>query len=320
MSISAQLGKEAYLGIGFQAAYETAVARSMFLRVMKGDLKAEKVRNQSEELGRVTQKNHYKGLQKGVGSFSLKMHFDGMESLLKQLFGVTPNTTGTDPYTHVFDGVSDSPFPHGMTMELPLGTLTSMLATGCFITKFSFTFEANKAVILDIEVSAKDVSKQAAAISTPSFPDYNPVLSCEVVTLTLNSVSYPLHSIKINYELNLKTDQGIVGSVNPQEAYRDGMWDVTAEIPRLLENTTFIDALDAGTELPNLVIGVEGPGGSGVEELILEYPIALVEGDTPTADKQGALLETPKLRLLDGATVGSVSKLTVINATAGPIT
>ena len=134
---------------------------------------------------------------------------------------------------------------------------------------------------------------------------------------TFNNISTCRYkSIKVNFELNLSTDQGIIGSPNPQEAFRDGMWDVTVEAPRMLENGTFIDALDAGTELPNLVIGVVGPGGAGVEEFKMEFPLVLVEGETPAVDKPGALEEKVTLRCLDGATEGSVQKTTLINGTA----
>jgi len=233
------LGHLAYLGLGNEAAWGTAVARTKFPIGAKPTLSAQlmdPVRISDSFRGQMPAR-HTRGVKHGEVEAPLEANYIGDEFLIWHLFGgvagaVVTTLAGTLAYQHAF-ALTKTLGP-GLSAEVEKDQQAYLYA-GCKVAGATYSYKPGEPVMKTFRLIGKDESIVSA--TSPTYPTYRPVkfdhIVCEV-----NDVAIELKEAELVIDTGLLWDRPQMGSRNTLEANR-GRMSITLKLVLYFADDTY---------------------------------------------------------------------------------
>jgi len=215
-------GAGSTVGAGEESTHGTPVARSIWWAIdsISGDSQAQ-VADSMRLYDSLTATQSYSDTETTTLQMSGEMHYEGLGTLLKHVFGGVSTSGTSSPYSHAY---TPGTLPAGLTLERLNGAATnSYVYEGCAIESWELTGSAGSPLTWSISVSAETRATPGAA-GAPSEPTYSPVLPSHLNSsyIAWNSGNYRPESITLRYSNNLATDIRGQGSKYRQKPCRAG--------------------------------------------------------------------------------------------------
>jgi hypothetical protein len=242
-------GHGAFIKLGKETTWGQAISTTISNRINNVSIQKTQERNQKANLS-VPSSGVLGGLYDGFlnveGSVEMPVMYRGLGLLLEMAFGGTVSTTGSDPYTHVFDPDLSL---GSATVEVQRGTgITNQMErfTGVKITSLSITCEAGGEMTATIDFIGKTSQARAGNISS-SFGTGTSVLHFHAGQLSFNAANYDVRSFTFTVTNNLER-RDLLGSKETAEQIVGDVRTITLEATLDIEDDTLQTAYIAGTQ------------------------------------------------------------------------
>ncbi len=147
----------------------------------------------------------------------MPVFYRGLGLLLKAATGATIVTTGSNPYTHVFEPTTDL---SSLTIEFQRGTGSSEKFEGCMVSTMSISCEAGAEASASVEFIAETAATRTTAI-TPSFGTGAQVFHHQAGTLSYNSNTYTVRSFEFSLDNKLERVNNLGSKLTGQPQISD---------------------------------------------------------------------------------------------------
>lgn len=246
------LGINSAVGFGSETTWGTAVARTVWFRLVSEDMRrvVEKrprgVLAEASASGNI--RSHYRAKDTVAGKIVYLAGYEGQGMILQHALWGTPSTTGPSGaiYTHTFL-MGSAPPTGGLTIEVIRGNGTAEVFEGCRISKITMEIEAAglMRVTLDIvgETSGGRVSAGTATYTTNELD----IIHSQVGTFSFNAVNYTARRLMIELD-NKLAERHLLGSLNLKEPKQGDFREVKVTADAEWESDTLQAAYTADTE------------------------------------------------------------------------
>lgn len=316
---SSNRGFGASLGIGREVTWGTAVARTLWLRLASHGLIRKRKKTPVPHLMDLGQaaansRHHYIESDFVEGPLSIPMAYDDATlAICLQLLGAN-STTGTNPYTHTM--TLAQPGQTGLTLEAISGTPASgggnmaEVFEGCLFTSGTFTFEAGKVAMLDLNVIG-ETSGGLASAGTPTYSSGGEYIKHNHIgALTYNSVARKVRrmTIEVNRNLERNHELGSLFTSRPVEGPISVSGEVTTNWQQSDWDTDYVgDVQDDMTFTFT----------SGAKSLACTLHNVVLEEVNRPVSSAGAITQTAKFRAYaDASDLGIQLAFTNTNSSA----
>ena len=198
-----QFGRSAFIKYEQESTYGTAVTPAISNRVTSVSLGRSQERERTTHLSQsdaAFSVATFDAFEQAGGSIEMPLFFKGMGQLFKAAIGGTPVTTGSGPYTHVFEPTTVLP---SLTLSFQRGTGSVETFEGVMVTSMTISCEAGAEASASFEVIAETASARTTAI-TPSFGDGAQVFHHQAGTLDFNGANYTVRSFEFTIDNKLE--------------------------------------------------------------------------------------------------------------------
>ena len=220
-----RFGRSAFIKYAKESSYGTPVSTTISNRVTSVSM------SRSQERERTTHLSQsdagfavatFDAFEVAGGSIEMPVFFRGMGLLIEVACGANVSTTGSGPYTHVFEprDISTSPTLDSLTMEVQRGTGQMEKFEGCMVTSFTFSCEAGAEASVSVEVIAETAATRASAIS-PSFGTGAQIFHHQAGTLSYNSNTYTVRSFEFSIDNKLERVNNLGSKLTGQPQISD---------------------------------------------------------------------------------------------------
>ena len=241
------LGRFAAVGIGVESTWGTAVARTVWFRLvsesMKRSVKKERRGHLYEATGSGNIKNHFISSDEAGGSFEILCGYEGLGLLLNHALWKTPTTVDNmdGTYTHTYK-LNATPPTGGLTIEIIRGTGTAEVFEGCRISKITLKIEAAGLMRVTCDVIAETSGGRVSA-GSPTFTANDPldVIHHQAGTVAWNSLTLTPKSVEFTLDHKLARRQLLGSKLTKDPAPSD-----FAEVMLKLDHEWAADGLNAG--------------------------------------------------------------------------
>lgn len=254
MAVTVYMGRDAAIGIGEESTYGTAVARTVWARLISASLgrKIEKVPRPHlvGSSASAARRAHYTSADNVEGDVEFEMAYEGMGMWIKHILGGTPSTSGTNPYTHTYKLAAA--LPTGLTGELIYGraddgTQRSEIFEGLKVASARARIAVNEVARMSVSfIGETSQARAAAGTATFSTNDF-PMLHSQAGTLSFNSVNYTCVSVEIVIDNSL-TRRQLLGSNLTKAPMRSDFIKVELRATIELSDDNLITAFTADTQ------------------------------------------------------------------------
>lgn len=273
-------GANAWIGVGEETTWGTAVARAKFFEIISGAIRAEKQIGFSRASRLLDPQRKFTARERAAGDLELELFYVGVPALLlKHLLGdvVTSTLTVGESYRHEI--ARAIALPTGLSIETEMDQ-QNFLAVGCNIAQAVFALAPGQVPSATFSIAGRSVSDNTGSESSPTFPADRPLLPDEA-SVTIGGVDYStsISSITITIGNSLDAERARMDSRFVKPPVRSGdRPDITISIEAEHDDATdaLVSAFLNGTE----------------QEVTIEYLSATSIG--ASADKYRMKLEFPK--------------------------
>ena len=306
------LGFGAYIGVGIESTYGTAVSRTRWMRPTSIGL-ARTIRNAvqpdlSGEIDSYAPLFTYSEGEESGGTIEGYLAYNDYVAtiLLKMAFGACTDA-GANPYTHTY---VPSKTIGSMTIEQGSKDFAEVFE-GCQVNSIEISWEVGRVATISAEIIAETSGGQTT-VSSPTFivPSFS--LHNEVGTLSWNSVTSTLKRVKFKLNNNLQRRQQL-GSDITAEPTKSGPLDLFLEIEKEKVALTMQTAYIAKTQADATITITKSASAA----LSITLHNALIESYNDTVGDVGPVMERITLRgYRDASDKGCSLVVTNANATA----
>ncbi len=317
MAINPGLGSA--LGFGVETVWDTAVARTNWLRPISAGIQVTQDKTPTPHLGTqgatsANRRGHSLGATNTGGPIVVPMAYDDSTMLLLQhLFGAVAEAGGGAPYTHTF--TLASPAPVGLTIEQIYGSGQSQVHAGCKITSGEMSFAPNEIARLALDI----IGGTSAAFGSAGTPSYSSsqewITGDDLGTLTFNTVAYTLLGLTLRIDRKLSRG-AVLGQRTTRVPTLSDFMEISGSLSWEVQNNNWDAALVADTQ-GDATVTATGAGGAGPNSAAFTlHDLYLTEVSQPI-DRAGVLVQSGSFRCeSDGTNEGIAVIVTNDNATA----
>ncbi len=305
------LGFGAYLGVGAESVYGTAVARTRWTRFISDSLQSN-VQNEvqadlSAEIDTMAPLLHYQSAEIAGGSVEFYGNYNDyvLSTFLKHAFGAVTDAGGPN-YTHTYVPAKD--LPAGLTIERGYRDVMNVYE-GCKINVLELKWEIGKPLVVRAEIIA-EVGAADAGVSSPTFVTASQSLHNEVGTLLWNSLTSTIKSLTFRLDNKLGRRPQL-GSQYTAEPARTANTDIFLEIEQEKTVSSYRTGFTARTQ-SNAVISITKAASAAIA---ITLHNALIETYEDNAKDVGPIMERMTFRAFrDASNKGCSLVLTNTNA------
>ena len=241
-----QFGRSAFIKYDEETTYGTAVTTSISNRVTSVSLSRSQERERTTHLSQSSAAfagATFDGFEQAGGTIEMPVFYKGMGQLLKAAIGGTPATTGSGPYTHVFEPTTVLP---SLTIDFQRGTGSVETFEGAMVTSMTISCEAGAEASASFEILAETAAARTTAI-TPTFGDGAQVFHHQAGTLDFNGVNYTVRSFEFSIDNKLERVNNLGSKLTGQPQISD-VREVTITATLDLSDNNLYNAQLAGTQ------------------------------------------------------------------------
>ena len=242
----------AFLGIGVESAWGTAVTRTNFLRAKRLALRRTietAVRGAMGSVGTtdLNARTLYQVRNTAGGTVAIECGYSDSTVLLFRDWIGAVATAGAGPYTHTNTPTVPASFPVGLTLEQGFGRRASTndaeVYEGCVINGGTFRCAPGEVAELELDIIAETSGGRTTA-STPTYTSNDhPILHSHAGVLAWSSLSDRVLSLEISVQNSLAR-RYLLGSQDTARPYPSGLMEITVRATREYdENTAYADYL-----------------------------------------------------------------------------
>jgi len=227
------LGDVAFLGIGEETTWGTAVSRTKFVRLISESLK----QNAAFNFPDVGSHGHAQRAAVKLpvyvdGTVEVEMNFYGFGLLLKHLLGGTTYAAPLKTFT------PETALPEGLSLEVDRDK-GSFVYAGCKINSASFSQARGELLKATLSVIGKTETTTTATAET--FPTDKPILD-EHFTMEVDDTAVSIQEWSLDVNNNLSGgDRSDLGSLNIKEPVRTAKQTIAGQITAEFDDETVLD-------------------------------------------------------------------------------
>ncbi|QDP47078.1 MAG: hypothetical protein Tp1111SUR522732_16 [Prokaryotic dsDNA virus sp.] len=227
------------------------------------------------------------------GALNQNMSAQSLGVLLKHLMGVV-NTTGSDPYTHVF---TVGQLPVGLMFENDYGSKITgsgrvVRYHGCKIASANFSFPVSGPVTASFNIIGADAAPASAALDETLTDLGHKAFSSFNASLTEGGDAFGrATSIELTIDNELDTDGYVIGGQGKRNSLDEGFVTISGTLNAQFANADLMNKALSDTE-SSLAITVSrgtGAGSAGNESIKFELNQIKYEPTTPPIDGPAGL-------------------------------
>ena len=246
-----QFGRSAFIKYAKETTYGTPVSTTISNRITSAGLSRAQERERTTHLSQSDAGfafTTFDGFEQTGGSIEMPAFFRGLGLLIEVACGANVSTTGSNPYTHVYEprDLSSSPSLDSLTVEVQRGTGSSEKFEGCMVSSFSFSCEAGAEASVSVEIIAETAATRTTAIS-PSFGTGAQIFHHQAGTLDYNGVNYTVRSFEFSIDNKLERVNNLGSKLTGQPQISD-VREVMINATLDLEDNNLYAAQLAGTQ------------------------------------------------------------------------
>ena len=215
-----QFGRSAFIKYEEETTYGTAVTPAISNRVTSVSLSRSQERERTTHLSQSDAAfavSTFDAFEQAGGSVEMPLFYKGMGMLFKAAIGGTPATTGSNPYTHVFEPTTVLP---SLTISFQRGTGSVETFEGAMVSTMTISCEAGAEASASFEFIAETASARTTAI-TPTFGDGAQVFHHQAGTLSYNSNTYTVRSFEFTIDNKLERVNNLGSKLTGQPQISD---------------------------------------------------------------------------------------------------
>lgn len=215
-----EFGRSAFIKYAEETTYGTPVSTTISNRVTSVSLSRSQERERTTHLSQSAAAfavATFDAFEQAGGSVEMPVFYRGLGLLLKAATGATIVTTGSNPYTHVFEPTTDL---SSLTIEFQRGTGSSEKFEGCMVSTMSISCEAGAEASASVEFIAETAATRTTAI-TPSFGTGAQVFHHQAGTLSYNSNTYTVRSFEFSLDNKLERVNNLGSKLTGQPQISD---------------------------------------------------------------------------------------------------
>lgn len=321
MSTQPLVGQGAFLGMGEEVTYGTAVAITHWVLVASMGLKRDIKRKPVTTLGKygdafAAARSTYIEADEAGGPITLPFGYDGGHALLlKHLFGAV-STSGTGPFTHEYTLTANGPSDPGLTLEQNSGqsgpAARAEQFSGGKFGSWEIDIQVGKEVMLSVDTIARTSGGPAVA-SSPTFAAVSTALHQHFTSLTFNAAAIAgLIGVKVKFDRAQARRQEL-GSSYTAEPYQDGEGSVMVECRYRITDNALLTAYLAGTQAAGALVLSDG-----TNSFTLDFGAMVLEKVDRPVSGRGAIEATATFRCLATDDIPGGCKATLVCGDATP--
>lgn len=215
-----EFGRSAFIKYAEETTYGTPVSTTISNRVTSVSLSRSQERERTTHLSQSAAAfavATFDAFEQAGGSVEMPVFYRGLGLLLKVATGATIVTTGSNPYTHVFEPTTDL---SSLTIEFQRGTGSSEKFEGCMVSTMSISCEAGAEASASVEFIAETAATRTSSI-TPSFGTGAQVFHHQAGTLSYNSNTYTVRSFEFSLDNKLERVNNLGSKLTGQPQISD---------------------------------------------------------------------------------------------------
>lgn len=215
-----EFGRSAFIKYAEETTYGTPVSTTISNRVTSVSLSRSQERERTTHLSQSAAAfavATFDAFEQAGGSVEMPVFYQGLGLLLKVATGATIVTTGSGPYTHVFEPTTDL---KSLTIEFQRGTGSSEKFEGCMVSTMSISCEAGAEASASVEFIAETAATRTTAI-TPSFGTGAQVFHHQAGTLSYNGNAYTVRSFEFSLDNKLERVNNLGSKLTGQPQISD---------------------------------------------------------------------------------------------------
>jgi hypothetical protein len=306
----------AFIGIGEESTYGTAVARTRFYELLSESVEEqiERIESAAIRSGRRTLHRRAAGVKRVTGSFELELAPQGIGVLLKHCLG-SVSTTGTNPYTHTLTpgALNGKSLSIEIAREFSTGTVTSHLFEGCKIIKWGISCEVNQWAKLKLDVVGEEatISQSPSSVTYPT--GWSPFTFVHGTVTTIGGTSYDLSSFSIDVDNGLQVDRFFLGANRQKEPLEAKLREIKGSLTTPYANDTLLNQLRNGTEA-QLVVTFN----AGASAQLTVTANVWIDGKWPHVERDAIASLPIDFTAMHSTSDASALMLTLVNSDSAP--
>lgn len=314
----AYMGRGSTIGIGVEATWGTAVARTNWLRLLSCSLSRTQAYADRPHLGTsgetsANPRASFAGQEDAGGDIEwLGAYDDSTVLLLKNALGAAADA-GAGPYTHTLTLAKD--LGEGLTIEhirgeIVDGTAISEVFEGCMISSLELTWRPGEIMRCRASVIAETAAARGAA-GAPTYSSLGePIIGWQGSTFTWNAVARKLRSLSITVD-NALDRRPRLGSKYTERPQRTGPTSVTARLTlEIITGDAIYSSYLANTQSDGTITFT-----SGAKSLAITLQNAEIHSVSDPINTAGVLTQDIEIRCYSDGTDEGL-KLVFTNASA----
>lgn len=312
--MSTGFGHNAFIGIGAETTYGTAVAPTKFLQFDEESIKLDQKYLPKPTIYGVGVTRRVKSRKSVGGGLKLALAYTGFELLHKHIMGAVA-TTGAGPYTHTFTRAAA--LPTGLTLHVnrdaaSVGVGTAFNYEGCQVNKATWSAGREENFLsLALEFVGEDCSN--GNIATPSFATFDGI-TWDTIACELQSTAFPCQSFEVTLDNNLAADRFKLGQLTRIGLGRAGASTVSGKFTLEFQDLVVFNYWKNLTE-----VDLKFTATSGTKVFRIQILAAQLDMGDPNTSSGGPIQIEIGFTGYNYAGDGTEMEILITNSTAGPI-
>jgi hypothetical protein len=297
--MSQAFGYNAFVAVGRETTFGTAVAPTIFNEFYDESLKLDQKRMYKPTLGSISQRYSVRSKRKCGGSVKMPLLYQGCETFFKDAMGsVSSALTDVTAYTHTISLATA--LQTALTLIVnrdatAIGGSSCFQYAGANIAKLGIAQNQENFAELTVDFEAQD--EALIAKPTPTFPTYKGVDWEMLSTFTIGGVTIPVKTFEFYIENPLATDRYKLGSQTRIGLGRSGARKIGGKVSLEFQDLVlynFFRSLGTAGALVTTFTGGTIAGSTTPYTFQINAPTVIVQGTTPPVKDAGPiLLEMP---------------------------
>ncbi len=256
------VGVNAFLSLGEESTFGTAVSVSDHFRLIDESVKVEDGYNLRQYLSSSVARTKIRNKRNVTGGFNIPASYGGIGLLLKHVLGDV-STTGSGPYTHT---ITDGALPVGLSVQVDrdtagVGGSSAYKFAGAQVQSLTIKQGMEEEAQIGCELLAKTVTNVAAA--SPSYPSAVYADWLDVSTVTFDGTTFTARELEVQISNELRADGYKLGDRERQHLGRKG-GGVTMKFGGDYDKLDFFTDYIAGTTGTAVVTWTDGTNSLSV--------------------------------------------------------
>jgi hypothetical protein len=315
--MASSAGIDAQIGMAQEVTYGTYVAPTRFYEFVSENLKfnVQRINSEGIRAGRRTMHRWKAGTRSVAGDINFELVPQDLGLILSNILG-TPITTGSDPYTHTFTGLTAID-AKSLTIQVgrpdEAGTVQPFSYLGCKFTEVVINASAAEMVKMKASVYGREEVTAQALVAATYDAELEPFVFTEG-TLSIAGSVVEVKSCEYKINVNLGIDRFRVGANGgkPKKALINGLADISGTFTADFESLTNYNRYVNGTEA-SLVLNFD----AGTDKKLTITSNVRFDGETPEVGGM-ELLELTQPFVATGSTDAAVITAVLVNSDVAP--